>query len=126
MIYGMSKTIPETDWIWHGTPGHFICWYACCFRLHTTVGEYRVSSIGCYHPSDDPNRTGKPSEIGLGRLYETMVFRNNSEGEALDYSEIDWAGYNDEAAAREGHRAICRKYATSRWQDPGVKGDPGA
>lgn len=37
--------MPERDWVWHGTAGHFIGAPSCCFRLHTTVGE-----------KDDPSR----------------------------------------------------------------------
>jgi hypothetical protein len=98
------------DWIWHGTPGHFVAAYSCCFRLHTTVGRYRVSSVGCYHPESD--RSGKPHEIGSGRLYETMVFENDGEdGRPESWSEIDSDAYNDEAAAEAGHLAMCRKWS---------------
>jgi hypothetical protein len=98
-------------WVWHGTPGHFIGAYSCCFRLHTTVGRYRVSSVGCYHPYDD--RSGEPHEIGSQRLYETMVFENDGPGgEPESWSELDSDAYNDEAAAEAGHLAMCRKWAT--------------
>jgi hypothetical protein len=98
----------ETDWTWHGTAGHFIAHRSCCFRLHTTVGPFRVSSVGCYHPSD----SATPHEIGSGRLYETMVFKNDGpDGDPESWSEIDSAAYNDEAAAEIGHLAMCRKWA---------------
>jgi hypothetical protein len=93
----------------HGTAGHFVASSSCCFRLHSTVGEYRISSVGCYHPNGaDPM---VPHQIGSGRLYETMVFRNGDDGEPLDWGEIDSDAYNDEAAAEAGHAAMVEKYA---------------
>lgn len=97
------------DWIWHGTAGHFVAQRSCCFRLHTTVGRYRVSSVGCYHPGDG---TGPAHEIGSGRLYETMVFENDGpDGTPESWSEIDSAAYNDEESAEAGHLAMCHKWS---------------
>lgn len=96
------------EWVWHGTPGHLIVAHSCCFRLHTTVGKHRVSTVGCYHPKGDDS--GVPREIGAGRLYETMVFENGPDGEPVEWMEVDSGVYNDEAAAQAGHMAMCRKY----------------
>lgn len=100
--------IPESQWVWHGTAGHFICSDRCCFRLHTTVGAYRVSSVGCYHPRDSE---GEPHTIGCDRLYETMVFELDENGLPKSWGEIDSAGYNIEADAEHGHLEMCRKWA---------------
>lgn len=104
-----SQTIAENDWIWHGKPGHFVAAYACCFRLHTTVGKYRVSTVGCYHPADDPQ--GEPHEVGSGRLYETMVFQNASHGEPDEWCELDSAAYSTDDEAENGHYVMCGKWA---------------
>lgn len=96
--------------IWHGTAGHFIGSARCCFRLHTEVGGYRISSVGCFHYASDV--TGDPvREIGSGRLYETMVFRNGPDGEVGEWCELDSDVYNDEASAEAGHLAMVEKYA---------------
>lgn len=100
---------PREDWKWHGMGGHFIAIRRCCFHLHTTIGDYRISTVGCYHPATGDQ--GNPHPIGLDRLYETMVFVNGPDGEPGDWSEIDGDGYNDEAAADAGHFAMCEKYA---------------
>ena len=102
--------IPMSEWRWHGTPGHLIVAQRCCFRLHTTVGRYRVSTVGCYHPPDSPD---EPEPLGAGSmsLYETMVFRLDASGEVDDWGCIDMDRYATEAAAEAGHLALCRKYA---------------
>lgn len=104
--------VPESEWRWHGTPGHLIVAPRCCFRLHTTVGRYRVSTVGCYHPPDSPD---KPEPLGAGSLslYETMVFRLDASGEVDDWSEIDSERWATEEAAEAGHMAYCRKYAAA-------------
>lgn len=100
---------PNADWTWRGTAGHFIGSHSCCFRLHTTVGEYRVSTVGCYHPASAIDDT--PHEIGSGRLYETMVFRNKVDGEVDAWVELDADAYNDETAAEAGHVTMCEKWS---------------
>lgn len=58
-------------------------------------------------------------DIGCDRKYETMVFKAGAPCTAKDCgcgmpsiasSEIDFAAYNDRAAATKGHEAMCRKY----------------
>jgi hypothetical protein len=110
-----AEHVPPEAWVWRGCAGHFIAVSSCCFRLHTTVGDYRVSTVGCYHPAgSDPT---VPHEIGSGRLYETMVFRNGADGEPLDWTELDSDAYNDEQAAEAGHLAMCWKWAATRRED---------
>jgi hypothetical protein len=103
--------VKDPDWRWHGTPGHLCVAARCCFHLHTTVGEYRVSTVGCYHPESDPFREHAPEAIGYDRLYETMVFRNGPSGEPDSWSELEAEGYNDPVEAERGHLALCRKWA---------------
>jgi hypothetical protein len=115
-----SAPIPESEWVWCGYPGHMIASDSCLLHLHTRVGDYRVSTVGDYHPSDlhDPRggRTKEAQNIGVGRKYETFVFRvsgdgEHGEGEVDDWGEIDAEGYNEAVDAERGHMAMCRKYA---------------
>lgn len=106
--------IPESEWQWCGYAGHFIAARGCRFHLHTRIGDYTVSTLGDYYPSDaDPD--GPPTEVGLGRLYETMVFAvvddpDNHMGR-MDPSALHTDYYNDAVAACDGHRAICLRVA---------------
>lgn len=93
------------DWKWLGMPGHLIVSASCCFHLHTIIGDYRISTIGCYHPKG--RGEGPIGTIGADRFYETMVFSSDLE----DFSEKDFDGYNTEAEADAGHMRLCEKYA---------------
>ena len=110
-------SVPMAEWKWHGMPGHFIGWEKCCFRLHTTVGGFRISTVGCYHsPGSDQLRdpiggtspNPKPEDMPL---YETYVFRLRPDGQVADWGEIDGQRYATEEAAEAGHFAYCREYA---------------
>lgn len=108
----------QTDWLWCGTAHHFIASRNCRYGMATAVanGRYIVSTVGEYHPAgSDPNEDHE--EIGLGRLYETFVFKADpdSAGDCTlppvsDFGEVDSDGYNDAAAANRGHLAMCRKW----------------
>lgn len=112
-------------WRWFGHAAHFICGHRCRFHLATQVGPWLVSTVGEMPPHNalpDAN-DGKWYEIGLGRTYETMVFRAGApckrKGCAcglpeIDGSEQDFAGYNDAGAATVGHLKLCRKWAKIR------------
>jgi hypothetical protein len=58
-------------------------------------------------------------QIGAGRLYETMVFRavpafpgeDCCPWRQRDGCELDFAGYNDAAAAFRGHLAMCEEWS---------------
>lgn len=108
--------IPRSEWYWSGYPGHFCAASDCHFFLHTRVGDYRVSTVGDYHPPHLGERSD-PQLIGSGRTYETMVFRVKDngypEGEVVEYSEIDSMGYNDSRKAEAGHYKFCEKYANT-------------
>lgn len=101
--------IPESEWRWRGMPGHLIVADQCCFHMVTEVGDYKISSIGCYHHQGDPRNYDTRQPIGAGEdsLYETFVFRLHH------WSEIDGERWATEEAAEAGHMAYCRKYAAA-------------
>lgn len=69
----MTDRIPESDWVWCGYPGHFAGASSCRFRLHTNIGDLRVSTIGDFIDLD-----GSRARMGLtltgDAYFETMVF----------------------------------------------------
>lgn len=100
-----------------GCAGHLIVSDMCLFRRHTQVGNYRVSTVGNYHP---PNTKAR-STIGAGEKYfETMVFRltdkpaDASEGcgcrEVADWCEIACKRYATAGEAQAGHEAFVAEY----------------
>lgn len=93
-LVGMVERKP---WIWMPHPAHYICARYCRFILSTCVGDFIVSTVGEYVPSDAVremyartrgiNLEGRGdarekdfiekcgfTEVGAGRTYETMVF----------------------------------------------------
>jgi hypothetical protein len=105
----------KEDWIWQAFPGHFCAAKDCLFRLSTVVsnGKYIVSTIGDYRPSykEDNSR----EEIGLNRLFETMVFEamlcDCGCGEYIATgSELDFRGYNDPISAKFSHIELCENW----------------
>lgn len=125
------KQIEKADWKWYGHAGHFICGRWCRFHLLTEIGPFVVSTVGQYvHPrnsggseltermwlQDNPNG----EEIGYERHYETMVFFVDGHCNSKDCAcgmptnnghNIDFAGYSDAKSARDGHMAMCDKWA---------------
>lgn len=105
--------IPKTDWKWYGLPGHFIGASRCYFHLCTVIGDYIISTVGHYHPRDDE----PPQQIGLGRLYETMVFKGGrlcSCGCGMpthNGRELECVGYNTVKDANDGHMVVCERYS---------------
>ena len=97
--------VPASEWQWLGMPGHLIVSSRCCFHLHTIIGDYRVSTIGCYHPKGCGE--GKIEAIGADHLYETMVFSADLE----DFTGKDFDGYQTEDEANGGHQRMCERYA---------------
>lgn len=94
--------IPESEWRWFGSAGHFICGDDCRFHLCTLIGDVLVSTVGEYLPpegfqsiladSRGVTLTGRGDasradymdkvgyeDIGYGRKYETMAFRVTGE-----------------------------------------------
>lgn len=109
--------IKESEWKWQGLPGHFVCADRCLFHLCTHVGNYKISTVGAWYDKDKKLR-----EVGLGRHYETYVFKIDDLGEVSDWCEIDsdfvYCGEgairsNEEfdKQAEEVHLKMCYKYA---------------
>lgn len=135
---------PRDEWEWFGCPAHLIVSQDCRFHLATLVGPWVVSTVGEWLPdsnswhiyadsrgveiegrgdagrADFLNKVGF-IEIGLGRKYETMVFRATGERctrpdcgcglPELEGSELDTEGYNERGAAQHGHYEMCEKWA---------------
>lgn len=106
--------IPESEWEWLGTAGHFILADRCRWRLHTHVGRYYISSLGNLRDQagDGPHRldgagTGKGPEM----LYETMVFVEDGTVERYSHCSVDEDRYETAKEARAGHMEMCHKYA---------------
>lgn len=88
-----------------GMPGHFIGASRCVWHLTTVVGGYIVSTVGDYRPFAEDQ---KPTEIGFGRTFETMVFR---AGKPCARPEcMCFAPYNTAGEAQAGHEAMVAKY----------------
>jgi hypothetical protein len=104
-------SVPVADWQWFGHAGHFIAADSCMFRLHTRIGDKRISTIGDYYPAG--HEGAQPQEIGWGRTHETFVFEVDGPGEGVvrTWSEIDTDAYMSCEAATAGHLAMCQKYA---------------
>ncbi len=107
--------IPESEWVWGGYPGHFIGADRCKFRMRTEVGDHVISTVGDFRTE----LSKEAEEIGVGRTFETMVFKLQDEvchcgcGMRLPKSwiEMDSKGYNDPESARKGHMKLCYKWA---------------
>ena len=121
--------------VWMPHAGHLIVGNDCRFHLNTYVNGYIVSTVGEYVP-DKPvrdilrRRRGTETnligdaekaefgfeEIGLNRLYETMVFKAKPSGDrccpwmAADWGGVDSDGYNEAGDAYEGHLAMVEKW----------------
>lgn len=95
---------------WFGQAGHFICANRCRFHLHTHVeGGFCVSTVGeFYERPEDLD----PTTVGVGRLYETMVFRIENDGDTSGEA-LDTEGYNDQDAANIGHMKMIRKWSVA-------------
>lgn len=108
---------------YHGHAGHFIGAQNSCHHLCTRVnGKWLVSTVGCYHPGGKKDR--EPEQIGLGRLFETMVFPIDEDtGEVTSWTEHARRGYQDAVAADVGHEAMCQKYETAE-MDAAYEGRP--
>jgi len=108
--------------------------------MNTYVNGYIVSTVGEYWPdyrirkiiaeskkievigegdswnADYMKKIGF-EDIGYNRKYETMVFRAKKSEEsccpyiALNFSDLEFYGYNDAGAAFAGHNNMIKKYS---------------
>lgn len=113
---------PSGAWLWCGYGGHFIGWRNCRFHLHTRVGDYRISTVGDYHPPSNPKNEPEPLGLGPDSLYETMVFRveghgTHGEGEFVDGGELECERYATAEEACVAHTEMCWKYDAISAQD---------
>ena len=111
------KPVPESEWVWCGFAGHFICASRCRLHLHTRIGNYRISTVGAFVAREGDKEY---DTVGHNRWAETFVFRVegdglHGEGEVSEWAEIDTRGYSlkevESGAAELGHMEMCRKYA---------------
>lgn len=111
--------IPKDKWTWYGTSGHYICAHRCLFHLCTKVGKYLVSTVG-EMPSDPSDTDSSLVEIGIGRKYETMVFRWKGICKEPDCrcgmpfiipSEIEMLPANQRGDAAKNHYKACLRYS---------------
>ncbi len=107
-------SVPINEWKWKGLPGHLCVVSDCIFRLHTQVGDYKISTVGAYYPKNSNKK--KMEEIGLDHHYETYVFKGDSMIE-IDRGTINLkkdANNNPNKAdelAEKMHFDFCLKYA---------------
>jgi hypothetical protein len=102
---------------------HFIGSESCHFGITDVVGDFIISTTGDYRPmSPIEGYDGRQHEIGYGRFYETMVFRDSGERcedasckcggipMARSFRELDFDGYKTQDEARRGHAAMVARY----------------
>lgn len=120
----MSKLVNKEEPIitFRGWAGHLCVARSCLFRLNTLI-EYKkekivVSTVGNYM------LMGELTEVGAGRLFETMAFmavEENGFWEANVSKQISfdsrWS-YNEELEANRGHyvviKELCNKLKDER------------
>lgn len=101
--------------------GHFCAGSRCQFKLNTYINGYIISTVGEYVPIANWERQ-EFEQIGLDRLYETMVFpaeKRKEKGTCCPYraktgSELDFAGYNSPNDAYAGHMKMLRKWSKKK------------
>jgi len=109
----MKKT-KKKEIVWQGFAGHFIGAKKCLFRLCSAVnsGKYVVSTVGAYQQKDNVVL----EDIGLGRKFETMVFRAKKcwcgcgEWVQRDAKNIDMLPANSPKGAKANHMKLCKKW----------------
>jgi len=111
--------IEEKDWEWFGGKSHYVNADRCGYSLVTVIGGTVVSTIGDYWKQEGDE---SPSEIGIGRFYETMTF---PVGGCCGcgcmqplYTEQDGlVGSNSPKEAKETHMRICYEIANGGAKD---------
>ncbi len=110
--------VPRAEWEFFGSPLHFSGGFNCHFHIGTLVGPWVVSTVGEYVTCENRQEF---EQIGVGRLYETFVFRATGERcsrpecmcDQPEWTggELDLEGYNLRGDAQRGHYAMCEKWA---------------
>lgn len=135
----------KENWVWMPHAAHFICGNDCRFVLSTYVGKYIVSTVGEYSPDREVKKIHAESrgvviqgrgdwwdanfykkfgfiEVGLDRVYETMVFKAKKSGKdckgcpyTIESGEnIDFGAYNKVGDAFKGHMKLCKKWGKKK------------
>lgn len=118
LAQGGRMTKKKNDEVWMPHAAHLIVGDECRFHLATYVNGFIVSTVGEYV------HDGKRRTIGRNRFYETMVFvARPGTGTCCpwvqaDGQDVDFEGYNDAGAAREGHMRMVEKYRHTKARKP--------
>lgn len=108
----MAK-VKKKDWQWFGDPAHYVLGHKCVFHLATRVGPWLISTVGDLREGD------RLREVGIGRRYETMVFRIDGTCKCgcglphTDGREVKMYGYNTRGEATKGHMRVCELYSAT-------------
>lgn len=120
----MTLKTPIEKWQWFGVAGHFIGSSNCLFHMTTRIGKYLVSSVGEYFPFGVPTNGwtwADVVEVGLGRKYETMVFKIgkvcrdpecNCRRPEINPRELTMLPANRRGDAQKNHIKLCLEYAS--------------
>lgn len=111
-------SIPESEWVWCGYPGHLVASASCRFHMNTRVGDWRISTVGDYFPSSDQK------QIGLGTWHETAIVAvvghgQHGEGEVSGDYWIEPYSEKSSDGLDERHMEWCRKVAAGWTPDAG-------
>ena len=72
----------------------------------TVVDGYVISTVKL------PGAENYP-DLFAGHMYESMVFRADSDGKVTDWSEVDGQRYETEDAAHAGHASLVAMWKTT-------------
>ena len=72
----------------------------------TVVNGYVISTVKLADAENYP-------ELYADHMYETMVFRADSDGKVTDWMEVDGLRYATEEAAHAGHASLVAMWKTT-------------
>lgn len=110
--------IPQQDWIWFGSAGHFLGCNQCLFHLTTQIGNHVVSTVGEYYPKHLDCTKDDPETLSADCRYETMVFKVEGickcgcELPHHNAESIEMEFCNTAKEARDIHMKLCNLVAT--------------
>ena len=95
--------------------GHFICHEKCLLRLHHHIlsrkgKRFRISTVGMMRTYSGNDKANPFEKINSESLIETMVFREDKNGEVENWSSIDGYRCDDSAEATKKHYELVDKY----------------